>query len=369
MSLAEFHDLQQLLLVLSFVLAVVFGWVTQKSHFCTMGAVSDIVNMGDWTRMRMWALAIAVAMLGFWGLAWSGQIEPADSVYSVHRLLWLSALCGGLLFGFGMVLASGCASKTLLRLGAGSFKALLVFVVMGASAQITSRGFLMDWRNRSVDQVQIADINSLLPSWLAQAVGLDLAKSGMLLSLLIAGALLAWVLRSRSFRQDRASAMGGLGIGLCLVLMWWISGSLGLVQEHPQTLEASYLIGSGQSFEALSFVGPSARTLEALSTESRFGYGTTLVAGVIVGAALQALRSGSFRWEGLHSVRDTGSHVIGAICMGIGGITAGGCTVGQGLSGISTLSVISIIALAGILAGAVLALRLQSWRVMRGANF
>lgn len=367
MSMAAMNDLQQLTLGLGFVLALFFGWVSQTSSFCTMGAISDIVNMGDWSRMRMWALAVGVAILGFWVLAGLSLIDPERSVYTTRRLLWLSALSGGLLFGFGMVLASGCASKNLLRLGAGSLKALMVLLVMGASALATQRGFLMTWRNQSVDQVQIETdaLSSLLPSALAQGAGLSLASAGLLMGLLAGTGLIAWALRDPVFRGDKVLILGGLGVGLAVVLMWWINGHLSLVAEHPLTLESIYLHGAGQSYEALSFVGPASRTVDWLAGNSPLTMGIVLIGGVIMGAALQATYSGRFHWEGLHGTRDTGLHLLGALFMGVGGITAGGCTLGQGVSGISTLSVVSLIAVAGIMAGGVLGLRFQTWLIMR----
>lgn len=365
--MAAFNDLQLLLMGLGFALAIFFGWVAQKSNFCTMGALSDIVNMGDWTRMRMWGMALGVAMLGFWSLAWLGLIDSDRSVYSTRRILWLSALCGGLLFGFGMVLASGCASKNLLRLGAGSLKALLVLIVMAASALVTQRGFLMDWRNQSVDQVHIEtiELSSLLPSALAHSGALPLASAGLLLGLLAGSTLIAWALRDPVFRQDRLFILGGLGVGLSVAAMWWVSGDVGLVAEHPLTLEASYLHGSGPSYEALSFVGPAARTIDWLIGNSPLSMGSALVGGIILGAALQSIQSGTFHVEGLHGARDTVLHLLGALCMGIGGITAGGCTIGQGVSGLSTLSIVSLIATAGIMAGGVLGLRFQAWLLAR----
>src|SRR5689334_1463177 len=119
------------LLWAAFALAVVFGAIAQRTHFCTMGAVADIVNMGDWARMRMWLLAIAVAMIGFNTMVALGWIEAKNTLYAAPRLMWLSALVGGLMFGFGMVLASGCGSKTLVRIGGGSLKSLLVFCLLG----------------------------------------------------------------------------------------------------------------------------------------------------------------------------------------------------------------------------------------------
>ena len=111
----------------SFALAAVFGAIAQRTHFCTMGAVADIVNIGDWTRMRMWLMAIGVAMLGFNAMVGLGWVEARHSIYAAPRLIWLSNLLGGLLFGFGMVLDSGCGSKTLVRNGGGNLKSQEVF--------------------------------------------------------------------------------------------------------------------------------------------------------------------------------------------------------------------------------------------------
>ena len=153
MEIADLLKLQTLVLWAAFAVAVVFGFIAQRTHFCTMGAVSDIVNMGSWTRMRMWATAVAVAMIGFHSMAWLGWIDPAQTIYATGRVIWLSALLGGVLFGFGMVLASGCGSKTLVRIGAGSLKSLVVFFVMGVAAFATLRGVTAVLRVNTVDTV------------------------------------------------------------------------------------------------------------------------------------------------------------------------------------------------------------------------
>ncbi len=122
---AEVQALASQVLWAAFVLAVLFGAIAQRTHFCTMGALSDVVSMGDWSRMRQWALAAGVAVLGFNAMAGLGWVEAGKSIYAAPRLLWLSHAVGGLMFGFGMVLASGCGSKTLVRLGGGNLKALV----------------------------------------------------------------------------------------------------------------------------------------------------------------------------------------------------------------------------------------------------
>ena len=136
-----------------FVLALLLGALSQKTHFCTMGALSDAVNMGDYTRLRQWALAMAVAMIGFGVLAYTGQIDATKTIYANKRLLWLSALVGGCLFGMGMVLGSGCGSKTLVRMGSGNLKSLVVFLVMGVAAMATLKGITAVLRVNTVERV------------------------------------------------------------------------------------------------------------------------------------------------------------------------------------------------------------------------
>ena len=159
----------------AFVLSAVFGALAQRTHFCTMGAIADVVNMGDWTRMRMWVLAIAVAVLGFNGMVGAGWIEARQSLYAGPQLLWLSSLVGGLLFGFGMVLASGCGSKSLVRLGGGNLKALVVLLVLGAAGFATLKGLTAVLRVQTVDTVllqlpQAQDLPTLLAGWLGAPV-------------------------------------------------------------------------------------------------------------------------------------------------------------------------------------------------------
>lgn len=140
--MANTSSLPVLVAWLAFTLAFVLGAAAQRCHFCTMGAVADIVNVGEWRRMRMWLLAIAVAILGGNALWASGQIDLSKSLYVSNNLIWLSHVVGGFLFGIGMTLASGCGSRTLIRMGAGNLKSLVVIVFLGLGAYMTLRGAL-----------------------------------------------------------------------------------------------------------------------------------------------------------------------------------------------------------------------------------
>ena len=369
MQEADLPGLTATVLWAAFALAVAFGAIAQRTQFCTMGALADIVNIGDWARMRMWVLAMAVAMIGFNVMVAAGWVQAGHSLYAQPRLLWLSNLVGGLLFGVGMVLASGCGSKTLVRIGGGNLKSLVVLLVLALSAYATMRGVLGVARVATVDAMALElPVGQDLPSLLAQASGASRPWLALLLGTGLGGALLAWVLARRDGRGADV-LLGGIGSGAVIVGVWWVSGRLGFVPEHPTTLEPAFLATNSRRMESLSFVAPVAYTVDWLilfsDTSRVLTLGIVAVLGVVLGSALVALAGGSFRWEGFAGVEDTANHIVGALLMGAGGITAMGCTIGQGLSGISTLALGSFIALGGILAGGVLGLRYQAWRVER----
>ncbi len=353
----------------AFVLAAVFGAIAQRTHFCTMGAIADIVNMGNWSRMRMWVLAIAVAVIGFNAMVALGWLKASNSIYGGPRLMWLSLVTGGLMFGFGMVLASGCGSKNLIRVGAGNLKALVVLLVLGLSAFATLKGITAVVRVASVDRVAVELPHGQdLPSMLAGLTGLATPWAAALLGLAIAGALLAWVLYKPEGRQFDV-VLGGLGIGTTIVLLWWVSGRLGYLAEHPNTLQEAFLATNSHRMEALSMVAPVGYVLDWLlffSDKSKLlTIGIVGMVGIVAGSAAMALASREFRWEGFGGVEDVANHLAGGLLMGVGGITALGCTIGQGLSGLSTLSIGSLLAVLAIVVGALLALRYQIWRMDR----
>jgi len=370
MTPADVTQLSHTVVALTFVISAVLGVVMSRTDFCTMGAVSDIVNLGDWTRMRMWLAAMSVAILGTQALAAGGFIDTGRSLYAAPRLMWLSHAVGGALFGFGMVLASGCGTKTLLRLGAGNLKSLVVFLVMGLAAYMTMRGLFAVWRVATIDQVAV-DLGrgQDLPRLLA-ASATTLPTVRLWLALIVGGGLLAFSLASPSMRRT-GPLSGALVVGLGITAVWFVSGHLGYVQEDPSTLEERFAGSQSGRPESLSFVAPAAYTLEWLmlwSDRSKvITLGIASVLGMTLGSFLHALVGKRFRWEGFRGAEDTANHLVGATLMGIGGVCALGCTIGQGISGISTLALGSFITFACLIAGAVAALRYQIWRVERMA--
>ena len=349
----------------AFLLAFVFGAVGNKTRFCTMGAVSDWVNMGDLGRMRMWLLAIAVALVGSSALHLAGVIDLGKSIYPGPNFTWLSYVVGGFLFGVGMTLGSGCGSKTLIRIGHGSLKSLVVYVFLGIAAYMTLRGILGAFRVEVLEKATMTlaqgqDLPSLLSS---------IPFSRATLAILVGGALTAFVYADKEFRSTFDYTLGGVVTGLVVVGGWYVSGHIGHLAEDPNTLQEAFVRTNTGRMESFSFVSPLAYTLEYLmfwTDKSKVvTYGIASAAGVIAGSAAYALATRTFRWEGFRDAEDTATHMIGGLLMGFGGITALGCTIGQAITGFSTLALGSIITFLAIIAGSAATMKWQYWRMTR----
>jgi uncharacterized membrane protein YedE/YeeE len=358
-------------LLAMFAVAVAFGAIVQRTGFCTMGAVADIVTMGAWTRMRQWALAAGVACAGFALLAGTGTLTAGQTLYASTRWLWLSALAGGFVFGFGMVLSSGCISKTLVRAGAGNLKSVVVALVAAVSAFATLKGITAVLRVATVDKVSLdmggnADVGSLL----ARAMDLEPSTGALAAGLVAAAVLLAWSLRDADARRP-LNLLAGAGVGACVLAAWWVTGSIGHLPEHPETLQEAWLATNSTRAEALSFVAPTGFALDWLlffsDANKRLTAGIVSVWGVLCGSALMALLRGEFRWEGFAGTSDVAHHLVGGVLMGVGGVTALGCSIGQGVTGVSTLSLTSLTAVPAMIGGAVAALHYQALSVERWA--
>jgi len=358
-----------------FAIAFVFGAVANRTNFCTMGAVSDVVNMGSWGRMRMWLLAIAVAIVGTHALQLAGLIDLSKSFYTRPNVTWLSYIVGGLLFGIGMTLGSGCGSKTLIRMGGGNLKSLVVFVFLGIAAYMTLKGVFAVWRTRWIDVVA-TDLSRFglprqdLPAIVAAATGISARAAEAGVAIAVAAALLAFVFKDRDFRSSFDHVLGGVVVGLVIVAGWYVTGHLGY-GENPDTLETTFLGTNSHQIESLSFVAPVAYTLELflLWTDRSLAvtFGVAAVLGIVAGSAAYALASRTFQWEGFAGPADTARHVVGGLLMGFGGVTALGCTIGQGITGFSTLAVGSILTFVAIVAGSALTMKAQYRRMLREA--
>jgi uncharacterized membrane protein YedE/YeeE len=348
-----------------FVLGFVFGFFGNKTNFCTMGAVSDVVNMGDWNRMRMWLLAIAVAILGATTLEYADVIKLSNSIYQTPNFTWLSYIVGGLVFGIGMTLASGCGSKTLIRVGGGNLKSLVVLVFMAIAAYMTLRGMFGAFRVNVLEQatIQMAG-NQDIPSILSRMLGAERRMVLLVTALVVSGALLLFAFMKREFREVDY-VLGGIVTGLVVVGGWYLSGKLGYIAEHPDTLQEAWVATNTGRMESFSFVAPQAFLLELLmlwtDTSKIVTFGIASALGVIVGSMAYAFASKSFRLEAFRDASDMIRHIVGGIMMGFGGVVALGCTVGQGITGFSTLALGSIITFLAIVAGSAATMKYEYW--------
>ena len=352
----------------AFALAFVFGAVGNKTNFCTMGAISDWVNMGDKNRLRMWLLAIAVALVGSSLLQLAGVVNLSKSIYPGPNFTWLSYIVGGFLFGVGMTLGSGCGSKTLIRIGGGNLKSLVVFVFLGIAAYMTLRGLFGAFRVGVLERASTTLAPGQdLPALLAAATGMAKPTLTAILAAVIGGGLAIYAYASKEFRASFDYTLGGVVTGLVVVGGWYVSGVVGYVAEDPQTLQEAFVATNSGRMESFSFVGPLAYSLEYLmfwTDKSKIvTYGIASALGVIAGSAAYALATRSFRWEGFRDAEDTANHVVGGILMGFGGITALGCTIGQAITGISTLALGSFLTFFAIVAGSAATMKYQYWRM------
>ena len=358
---------------LGFIVAFILGAISARTQFCTLGAVSDIVNMGDFTRMRMWVLAMAFAILGAQGLYAADLIDLSKAFYTRPNVTWLSYVIGGLMFGVGMTLASGCGSRTLVRIGGGNLKSIVVFAFLAIAAYMTMKGLFGVWRINTLDAVAI-DVSQHgiatqeLGVLVAPMFGIAKKTAQIILACLIAAPMLIFVLKSRDFRSSLDAWLGGLGYGVAVVAGWYITAHIGF-SENADTLEMMFFGTNSRAAESLTFVAPYGYSLELLMLWSdkslivTFGISTML--GMVLGSLAYSLFTKRFRWEGFASIEDTRNHIIGAVLMGAGGVTAMGCTIGQGVSGLSTLAVGSFFALAAMIVGCGATLKYQYWKMMQ----
>ena len=297
-------------------------------------------------------LALAVAILGAQGLHGLDLVDLNRSIYLNTSLGWAGAIIGGLVFGFGMTMTGGCSYRTLVRFGAGSLKSLVVTIVIGIFAYMTLRGLtgLARVELESMTNIDLADAGLAsqgMPDMVAAVTGMSLAAARWALTLAFAGALLWFCFKSAGFRASPRDIVAGLIVGALIPAAWYATGVIGFDDFEPAPL-ASF-----------TFVAPVGESLQYLMTftGATVNFGIAAVGGVIAGSFAAAKGSGTFRIESFIDANDMVRHIIGGAIMGMGGVMALGCTIGQGLSGFSTLALGSLIALLSLIAGGVLGIK------------
>jgi uncharacterized membrane protein YedE/YeeE len=348
----EGMSINGLVALCGFGLGIVFGAIVQRTNFCTMGGISDGVLMGNWNRFRAWMLAIAIAIIGTQALQMTGVINLSKSIYQTANFGWAGAIIGGLMFGFGMVLGGGCGNRTVVRFGAGNLKSLVVLLMLGLFAYMTLRG-LIALARVELEGATNVDLRSAglatqgIPDIVSAVLGVSMAVIRPVIAAIAAVALLVFCFKSAAFRTSGRDIAAGLVIGAVVIGGWYITGVIGHDEFEPTRLES------------VTFVAPVGQSLQYLMTftGSKINFGIAVVGGVIAGAFLMAKLRGEFRIEAFGGAADMLRHLVGGALMGTGGVLALGCTIGQGITGNSTLALGSLIAILSIIAGGVLGIR------------
>jgi hypothetical protein len=363
------------ILLFVFTFAFLLGGIAQRTNFCTMGAVSDWVNMGNTARLGAWYLSIAVAIIGVLILERFLSV-PLDSTippYRTANFAWLRYLLGGFMFGIGMTLAGGCGSKTLINIGMGSLRSVVVLVVAGVMAFLMTKTSFYEvvfhsWINATTINLSSWGIQSQsLVDISAALLGIESATAlQVVISLLLAGIFLFYALASKHLRKNKRLIFAGVSIGLIIIAGWYISGgSLG--QEAIENAEWMEQRPVGVGVQSYTFINPMGELLYYMASPTNtllISFGMLALLGVILGSFVSALQSGHFSPGVFSSKVDIIKHIIGGILMGTGGVLAMGCTIGQGITGVSTLSVGSILALFAIISGSAITLKISYYKMM-----
>ena len=344
---------------LGFLIGIVFGAVANKTNFCTMGAVSDWVNMGSKDRLRAWLLAIGVAILATRFMDARGLIDVDQAIYRTPNFGWFGSILGGLLFGIGMTLASGCGQRTLVRLGGGNLKSLVVALLLGLTAYMTMRGLLAIVRVNAIETSNIdlaaSDIsNQGIDTLIGAATGMENANAITWVVAIVLGlGPIIYAFSSKTFRTSFDNILAGVVIGLIIPAGWYVTAVIGFDDFDPVR------------FESYTFVAPTGESLMYLLTftGSTINFGVAAVFGVILGSFLYVILTGKFRLETFSNRSDMLRHIFGGIAMGFGGVIALGCTIGQGVTGMSTLAMGSLLALVSIVFGSALTMKVEYYRL------
>lgn len=373
----------------TFIISVILGAIVNKTNFCTMGAVSDMVNMNDYGRIRAWLLAIATATFCVSVLEYMGMINVDDTFppYRGDQLIYAENILGGIIFGIGMTFASGCGNKSLIRIGGGNIKSVFVFAALGIAAYYMTNPFpdsdktlyslfFYDWLNPlaiTLDTKQ--DIGALISSD-------DPTTSRLVLGLIATAGLLFYIFKAAEFRQNKDNILGGIIIGLAVAAAWYTSNNITVIADETNYSLVEYYeewdmladddtgkpaVARTLNPQSFTFINPIGQTYGYIKDgfdSSLITFGLISVFGVVFGSFLWSLISRSFRIEWFVDFKDFLNHMMGAILMGIGGTLALGCTVGQGITGVSTLALGSFITLIAIVFGSALTMKIQYYRIV-----
>jgi len=325
-----------------FLVGLVIGFAVWRARLCSFGAIEDALMGDDWRRAKVFGLALGLAILTTQTLVLTGVFGPDLTTYLPSQIAWVPLAAGAVLFGLGMALVGTCTFGSLVRLGGGDLRSLIILIIFGAVAYAMSRGVLAPLRIQLVALFAVAmpgDVASDLPRIL-DYFGLPSAR--LVASVLIGGGLIALALRDSRLRKARRLMTSGVVLGLAVTAGWVATQTLAdPLDPAIRTQSLTYVAPVGRTFFGL--------LLNAVDWRD-FGVGS--VFGVAVGALIAARHADEFRWNAFDDAFEMRRHLIGALLMGIGGVLAGGCTIGQGLTAGSLLAITWPVTIGGMIVGA-----------------
>lgn len=401
MTFQDFASAQSFYIGSIFIMSLVMGAVVNKTNFCTMGAVSDLVNMGDKGRLRAWLLAATVAMLGVTILEYAGVFSVASSLPPYrgvsnqalqYAFPWGRFILGGVLFGIGMTLGSGCGNKTLIRIGGGNIKSIIVFLLIMVIAYYMVDPFKeleANWyQTYFTPWLDAASFNMSTQHDLGSILGglfsADKGTTRLVVGLILGAIMLFIIFRSADFRSSKDNILAGLVIGAVIIGAWYITSNIVLDVEGENVAMRSFVTeqwdmvmdsnegkpkNAGVNLQPTSytFISPIGQVLgygKSGFSISYLTFGVVSVLGVILGSLLWSLISKGFRIEWFASFKDFYTHVIGGILMGFGGVLGLGCTIGQAITGVSTLAVGSMLVFVSIVFGSAMTMKIQYYKLV-----
>ena len=393
MSFESFLSAQSFLLWSVFILAFLLGAIANKTNFCTMGAVSDMVNMGDTGRFRAWILASTVALIGVVILESLGRADLSSTLppYRGSEFQWGRYILGGILFGIGMTLASGCGNKTLIRIGGGNIKSIFVFAVIAVIAYYMVdpykelpatwyQSYFAPWLGQAAISLNTPqDLGSVVGNWF----GVSALTMRIILGVVVAAIALRYVFKSADFRKGTENIIAGVAIGIIVLLAWYFTSNVAVTTDDGTVSMAQFYgewdmmmdseegkpkNGStnlqAQSFTFISPIGQMFGYAGSGFANAFMTFGVVSVLGVILGSFILSLVTRSFRIEWFNSFKDFYMHMIGAVLMGFGGVLGLGCTIGQAITGVSTLAMGSFLVFISIVFGSALTMKIQYYQMV-----
>src|SRR5258706_2608054 len=339
-------DAASIVVYAGLLIGLAYGAVGLLSGFCLMSSLRGWWADGDTRLIRTYALALGIAISVTQLLAAGDVVDLGKSIYLQPSFSAPLMFAGGLLFGYGMVLSNGCGSRALVLLGRGNLRSFVVVIVLGIAAEMTLKGLIAPARIAMLQASQAAPKIISLPALLS-TLGIGETFARTLAASVISGALIIFAFAHGPFQRAWAQIVAGIAVGLLIAAGWYATGYLGADEFNPTPVTS------------LTFIAPIADALQyvMLSTGSALNFGIATVGGVFAGSLVTALLTGRFHWEGYQSPRHMLRSAGGAALMGVGGVMAFGCSIGQGLTGLSTLGLASFVAVGGILLGSAAGLR------------